>query len=333
MAGHVMDPRLSVYLMTLLLPVFYISTVNYKNAQKRRGLRRRIQRLSSRKSDREVLSDNVATQEQRQHAGTAGKSNVGDVDRRNKPLIVTSRPGSGFQRNHADLRWIVMVVLGVTLTVLVLKLAIGMATLPFLLVDILAVIAVLAIAALIGRRRREAKFVAELPEFAEMVARGVRAGLPLVEAMYHAGLELRNTAGSALLDAASNVRLGMSFDEALSMVEKKWKLQELSYLRSAISLHYEVGGNITNILFNIALGMRARNLLQRKIRVLSSEAKTSALIMTALPFVVTFILFGVRPGYMRVLIEDPHGKYVLATSLLGIIMGCAMTMMMARIKD
>ncbi len=85
----------------------------------------------------------------------------------------------------------------------------------------------------------------------------------------------------------AQINLGVSVEQALKNLTSRVDCQDLKFLAVAIIIQRESGGNLTEILESIATLIRERFKLHGKVRALSAEGKLSAIILTALPFVIT----------------------------------------------
>jgi tight adherence protein B len=88
----------------------------------------------------------------------------------------------------------------------------------------------------------------------------------------------------------------------------------------AVNIQREVGGNLAEILDNVADTLRERAMIRRQIRVLTAEGRLSAWVLGILPFAIALYMFAVNPGYIGVLFTDPIGivMLIVAGSLLAI---------------
>ena len=86
---------------------------------------------------------------------------------------------------------------------------------------------------------------------------------------------------------------------------------DLRIVVSATLLQRETGGNLIEILSNIATTIRGRFIFKGKVRALTAEVRTSAFILGALPFVVAGSLMVLRPGYLVPLMTEPTGRTML----------------------
>lgn len=175
---------------------------------------------------------------------------------------------------------------------------------------------------LVRRRARQLhKFQEIFPEALDLIVRSVRAGLPVSEAIKVIGTEVAEPVGEAFRDIASNLGIGMSLDESLSLLQKRVPIAEVKFFTISLTIQQETGGNLAEILANLAATMRKRVQIGKKIRALSSEARASALIIGSLPFVVGLAIYALNRSYIEILIIDPTGRLFLFGALTSIAAG------------
>lgn len=173
----------------------------------------------------------------------------------------------------------------------------------------------------LARRRRAKKFLALLPEAIDLVVRAVKSGLPVSEAIALIGEEVEDPVGEVFREVASNMHIGMSTEEALWAAVRRVDLAEFRFLVVSITLQRETGGNLTGILANLATMVRRREQMKLKVRAMSSEARSSAMIIGALPFLVGTVIFFVNPDYMMKLFVDPRGQMLALAGLGSLTLG------------
>jgi tight adherence protein B len=165
--------------------------------------------------------------------------------------------------------------------------------------------------------KRLKNFLKFFPESIDTMVRGIRSGLPITESIGVVAQEMPDPIGHEFRGVRDGVRMGRSIEEAMWDVAKRIDLPEYRYLIIALSIQKETGGNLAETLANVAEVLRRRRQMKLKIKAMSSEAKASAMILGALPFIMIVVLGAVSPEYIAVLFNDPRGN-VLCGIALGI---------------
>ena len=163
---------------------------------------------------------------------------------------------------------------------------------------------------IVGRweAKRTKKFLLLLPDALELMVRGLKAGLPVSESINVIKNEIDEPVSSVFGEIAQSVRMGVNFEDALMKMALKLKVNEFNFFVISIALQRETGGNLAEILENLATTIRARAMMKLKIKAITSEARMSAYIVGALPFFVTGALLIMSPGYIDPLFNDIRGN-------------------------
>lgn len=170
-------------------------------------------------------------------------------------------------------------------------------------------------------KRRIKTFLANFPEAIDLMVRTVRSGLPITEGLTIVGQEMSGAIGDEFTRLEHAVKIGSSLDEALWDAAKRLDCPEFKFFVISLSVQRETGGNLAETLENLAEILRRRRQMLLKIKALSSEARASAMIIGALPFIMFGILFTMNPDYAGQLFSDPRGQVMLACGLTSILVG------------
>jgi tight adherence protein B len=183
-----------------------------------------------------------------------------------------------------------------------------------------------------ARMRRLARIEEQLPDAADFIARALRAGHSFSNVLQIVGNELPEPLSGEFRIAREEINYGVPLGEALHNMASRIPLTDLRYLVIAILIQRETGGNLAEILGNIAHIIRGRLRLAAQVRVLSAEGRMSAWILGLLPFAVGAMLVLVNPGYVMVLWTDPTGVKLLWIALVMIIIGVIWLKKVIRIR-
>jgi tight adherence protein B len=168
-------------------------------------------------------------------------------------------------------------------------------------------------------KKRCKNFIKFFPESIDAMVRGIRSGLPISESITVVGEEMPDPIGFEFRTIKDAVRMGRSLEDAMWDVAKRVDVPEYRYLIIALSIQKETGGNLAETLANVSEVLRKRRQIKLKIKAMSSEAKASAMILGALPFLVATVLGVVATEYVMLLFNDPRGNILLgiAFGMLG----------------
>lgn len=166
-----------------------------------------------------------------------------------------------------------------------------------------------------GSKRGEA-LVSQLPDALDLMSRSLQAGLGLNDAFKLVAEEMPMPIAAEFGRVFEEVRFGRDYREAFQkMMDRNPGIFDLRLMVSSVLLQRETGGNLIEILENIAGTIRARFGFMAKVRAMTAEAKFSALILGSLPLVVMTILTVSNPAYLDPLFEDPKGNAILLIDL------------------
>lgn len=164
-------------------------------------------------------------------------------------------------------------------------------------------------------------FLRSFPEAIDLIVRGLRSGLPISESIVQLSTEMADPIGSTFSNVANIMKLGVPLEKALMETAKKLELREFYFFTTSIILQRETGGNLSEILNNLSEVLRLRFMMKLKIHALTSEARASAYIIGAIPFVITLAISALSPTYLLPLIEDEGGHQALAVAVFMLTFG------------
>lgn len=153
--------------------------------------------------------------------------------------------------------------------------------------------------------RTRKKMQAQFPVALDVFVRGLRAGHPVAAALDLLTVEMTDPIGSEFGIVVDEVTYGADLRDALQAMAERWDLEELRMFVVCLSVQTETGGNLAEILDNLASVIRERANLFLKVRALSSEGRMTAVILTILPVAAFTILFLISPGFYLDVSDDP----------------------------
>ncbi|MDB4874258.1 MAG: hypothetical protein JWM41_704 [Gemmatimonadetes bacterium] len=181
------------------------------------------------------------------------------------------------------------------------------------------------------RRRRRLAFEDQLPEAIDMLVSATRAGYSLQMAMKFIGDELAAPLGPEFTRFYDEQRLGMDVRAALLSLQARIDSTDLKMFVTALLVQRDTGGNLAEVLGNIADVIRQRGDMHRQIDTLTAESKMSARILAALPMLAFGAILFLDPQFLQPMIVQPMGRFMLAYATLSVVIGYWLLMKMARI--
>ena len=168
-----------------------------------------------------------------------------------------------------------------------------------------------------SEQRRRNLLYAQFPDALAMIVRAVRVGIPLGEGIRTVSREAAAPTSVEFGLLYDRLSIGMTLEDALREMATRNNLQEYRFFMTALSLQSQTGGGLSDTLEGLADVIRRRLALQSRGHALAAEAKTSIIILAALPFISGGALGALNPHYMGRLFND-HGcqKLLLAAIIM-----------------
>jgi tight adherence protein B len=162
------------------------------------------------------------------------------------------------------------------------------------------------------KKRRENKFLKEFPDAVDVIVRGIKAGLPLLDSLKLIANDAVEPVKSEFRAIVETQAIGMPIGEACLKLYESIPLAEANFFGIVISIQQRAGGNLSEALGNLSRVLRDRKKMKAKIQAMSMEAKASASIIGALPIVVMTLVWLTSPDYIALLWTTPMGRVMMA---------------------
>jgi len=179
---------------------------------------------------------------------------------------------------------------------------------------------------------RQKRFTAAFPDALELIIRAVKSGLPVIEGLRMISREFSDPIAGEFRRIVDSQKLGMTLAESLDQARERIATPEFKYFSVVLDIQQRTGGNLSQTLSNLSNVLRGRAHLQDRIGALSSEARSSAMIIGALPFVVTGLLYVLDPNYMSVMFTNETGNLLIMGCLGWMGLGMLLMKQMMKIK-
>jgi tight adherence protein B len=171
------------------------------------------------------------------------------------------------------------------------------------------------------KKRRERKFLDGFPDAVDVIVRGVKAGLPLLDCIKMIALEAPEPLKSEFRVILETQAIGMPLGEACGKLYERTPLPEANFFGIVVAIQQKAGGNLSEALGNLSRVLRDRKKMKAKIQAMSQEAKASAGIIGALPIAVMTLVYLTSPQYISLLFTTSMGNMMLAASAIWMAMG------------
>ncbi|MGE3147774.1 MAG: type II secretion system F family protein [Pseudorhodoplanes sp.] len=164
------------------------------------------------------------------------------------------------------------------------------------------------------KKRRETKFLDAFPDAVDVIVRGIKAGLPLLDSLKVITVDSPEPVRSEFQAIVETQTVGIPLGDACGKLYERMPLPEANFFGIVVSIQQKAGGNLSEALGNLSRVLRDRKRMKAKIQAMSMEAKASAGIIGALPLAVMAIVYLTSPSYIELLWTEPMGRLMLAGS-------------------
>ena len=163
--------------------------------------------------------------------------------------------------------------------------------------------------------RRRTKFNDQLPEALATMSNALRAGFSISQAFESVVDQGEKPMSEEFAILQQQLRIGMSFEDALSSMSDRVGSEDLTLVTTAILISRKTGGNVTEIFDKISDTIRARQKIARKVRTLTAQGRMQGLLVSAMPFILGIAMFVLKPSVMRPFVFSARG----AICIIGVI--------------
>jgi tight adherence protein B len=195
------------------------------------------------------------------------------------------------------------------------------------------VAAALPVAYLLRKRQQRIRlFETQFPEALDMIGRAIRAGNALSGAIRLVGEEMPDPIGEEFKQVSEEVRLGVDPGEALSRLQSRVPVPDITFFCTAIRIQRGAGGNLAEVLDRLAEVIRERFKVLSYARVLQAQHKWSAIMVGLSPVIIGLAFQLMNPDYFTAMLNDPLGPYLIGAGLVFEVVGFFTIWRIAQIK-
>ncbi len=266
-------------------------------------------RLSRLKDAGPVAPNPSATFSLRKRANTSiGGVNLVSANIAQRWTVQLERSGLALNvREYLILRAVIALTLG----------GVGLIALPIpALAVIPAVLGFLGVGKWLNMRisSRRRKLEEQLVEMLQMLASGLRAGFGLLQALEASGEQVPDPLSAEIRRTLRDTAMGASVEQALSALNERAASPDFDIVITAILIQRSVGGNLSEILDNVATTMRERERIRGEIRTLTSQQRMTGYVIGGIPIGLLGIFSVISPQFTGQLFTDPLGQMMLGAA-------------------
>ena len=181
-------------------------------------------------------------------------------------------------------------------------------------------------------KRRVKAFNAQLADALVLMASSLRSGYSFMQAIEMLSREMQPPLSEEFYRVLREINLGVTTDEAMNHMAERINSVDLDLVVTAVLIQRQIGGNLTEILDNIANTIRDRVKIAGHIKTLTAQGRMSGIIISMLPFVLAFLISFINPGYMDPLFNQTIGYVMVGGALLSEVVGIILIRNIVNIK-
>jgi tight adherence protein B len=182
------------------------------------------------------------------------------------------------------------------------------------------------------RSRRQNKFAAQFPDALDIIVRSLRAGHPVPVAVNMVGREMGDPIGSEFGIVTDEITYGADLETAMRNLYARIGSDDLPLFVTAVAIQGSTGGNLGEILQNLSGVIRQRFKMRRKIRALAAEGRASAMILSALPIGIFFVILWLVPDFYGSVWDVPLTKELVGAASVWMAIGNLIMFRMVNFK-
>jgi tight adherence protein B len=166
------------------------------------------------------------------------------------------------------------------------------------------------------RNRRLVKFEEQFPEAIDLLARALRAGHAFTTGVEMVGHELPDPVGAEFRLMYDRQNFGMPVPDTLRQFAERVPIIDARFFATAVLTQRESGGNLSEVLDNLAGVIRERFKVKRQVRVVTAHGRMTGWVLSALPPALALALFLINPNQMMILVRDPLGVQMIIVAIV-----------------
>lgn len=174
------------------------------------------------------------------------------------------------------------------------------------------------------QRRRVRLFEDQLSDALLLLSNALKSGYSMLQGMETVGQQMPDPIGPEFTDALQEIRMGAPAEDALMAMARRVRSADFELVATAMVIERQVGGNLSQLLEQVARTVRERHRLLREAASLSAEERLSGYVIAAIPLAMMVILSVVSPGYLDPLLDRGIGRLMLgggfALEVIGLLM-------------
>ena len=168
----------------------------------------------------------------------------------------------------------------------------------------------------VKRGRRMSAFEEQFPEALDLISRALKAGHAFATGLKMVSDEMPDPVGPEFRKTFDEQNFGLPLKDALDNLTVRVPLLDVRFFSTAVLIQRETGGNLSEILENLAHVVRERFKILRQVRVYTAHGRFTGYVLLALPAVLCIALSFINPDHMNLLFRERMGQMLLLGALV-----------------
>jgi len=166
------------------------------------------------------------------------------------------------------------------------------------------------------RSVRMRKFEEQFPEALDLLSRAIKAGHAFQTAMGMVAEEGAEPMGPEFRKTFEEQNYGLPLKDALNNMSVRMPLLDVRFFVTAVLIQRETGGNLSEILDNLAYVVRERFKILRQVRVYTAHGRMTGYVLLALPAFLAVALMFINPEHMNLLFTERAGRMMIGATVV-----------------
>jgi tight adherence protein B len=184
----------------------------------------------------------------------------------------------------------------------------------------------------IKRGRRLNEFEQDLPDALDLISSSLRAGYGVVHGFEIVARENGGPCGEEFGQVLQEVTLGAEIDTALARITERVESEDARLLATAVAVQRRTGGNLVDVLSQMAHVLRERQRMRREVNVITTAPRISGYVVSGLPILLMVGMYFLSRYYVEMLFEEPVGRIALAVSAVLVVIGLTVNRKIASVE-
>jgi tight adherence protein B len=168
----------------------------------------------------------------------------------------------------------------------------------------------------IKRRRRLHTFEEQFPEALDLIARALKAGHAFATGLKMVADEMEEPVGPEFRKTFDEQNFGLPLKDSLENLTHRIPVLDVRFFSTAVLIQRETGGNLSEILENLAHVVRERFKILRQVRVYTAHGRLTGYVLLALPAFLSIALMFINPEHMNLLFREKMGQTMLLAAIV-----------------